>query len=82
MLLVTLQVWASKGAAAAIDVAGALAKVNAAAQQGAYTGPHPSVTGATSLHDPHRGWQGSTKVCLSLLLLSADRGAATYYSCC
>jgi hypothetical protein len=62
MLLVTLQVWASKGAAAAIDVAGALAKVNAAAQQGAYTGPHPSVTGATSLHDPHRGWQGSTKV--------------------
>ncbi|KAG5189118.1 fructose-bisphosphate aldolase class-I-domain-containing protein [Tribonema minus] len=54
-----LQVWSSGGgAAAAIDIAGALAKANAQAQQGAYEGPHPSLTGAASLHDPNRGWQG------------------------
>lgn len=53
------QVWAGRveNFAAAVDMAGRLAKANASAQLGKYQGPHPSVCGASSLHDPNRGWR-------------------------
>ncbi|CAM9316515.1 unnamed protein product [Ectocarpus sp. 6 AP-2014] len=42
---------------AAVEMAGGLAKANATAQLGQYEGPHPSISGDSSLHDPNRGWR-------------------------
>lgn len=33
-------------------------RVNSQAQRGEYTGPHPTLLAAKSLHETHRGWSG------------------------
>jgi fructose-bisphosphate aldolase class I len=58
-----LEIWRRGGEEAeaeaeAIDMAGRLALVNAAAQRGEYQGPHPSILRDDAmLLDPNRGWQ-------------------------
>ncbi|CAM9710391.1 unnamed protein product [Phaeothamnion confervicola] len=54
-----LQVWAGRdeNRDAAIEMAGLLAKANSEGQLGRFAGPHPSVMGQKSLHDPNRGWR-------------------------
>jgi fructose-bisphosphate aldolase, class I len=56
-----LSTWAGQEAnrARAVEVAGALARANSQAQMGEYQGPHPSLLGAKSLHETHRGWSGA-----------------------
>ncbi|CAN0360598.1 unnamed protein product, partial [Scytosiphon promiscuus] len=53
------QVWGgqTENFDAAVEMAGSLAKANATAQLGEYEGPHPSISGDSSLHDPNRGWR-------------------------
>eukprot|EP00904_Undaria_pinnatifida_P009402 jgi/Undpi1/5592/HiC_scaffold_2.g00868.m1 len=54
-----LKVWAGRAEhfEAAVEMAGSLAEANASAQLGKYEGPHPSISGNSSLHDPNRGWR-------------------------
>jgi fructose-bisphosphate aldolase, class I len=55
-----LKTWQGKdeNAAAAREVAAALARANAAACEGRYEGPHPSLLQG-SLHETFRGWSGA-----------------------
>ncbi|CAM9501554.1 unnamed protein product [Pylaiella littoralis] len=54
-----LKVWEGRAEnfEAAVNMAGSLAEANATAQLGEYEGPHPSISGSSSLHDPNRGWR-------------------------
>ncbi|CAN0053699.1 unnamed protein product [Discosporangium mesarthrocarpum] len=54
-----LKIWAGKASnfVEAVEMAGRLAEANAAAQLGKFVGPHPSITGGDTLHDPNRGWR-------------------------
>ncbi|CAM9798747.1 unnamed protein product [Ascophyllum nodosum] len=54
-----LKIWAGKAENfdAAVDMFGKLAEANASAQLGKFEGPHPSISGNSSLHDPNRGWR-------------------------
>lgn len=54
-----LQIWAGRkeNFDEAVDMAGRLAKANALAQLGTFEGPHPSICGASSLHETNRGWR-------------------------
>ncbi|CAM9294175.1 unnamed protein product [Sphacelaria rigidula] len=54
-----LKIWAGRreNFAAAVEMAGLLAKANASAQLGVYEGPHPSICGCSSLHETNRGWR-------------------------
>lgn len=56
-----LKLWQGQEAnkAAAIEVAGALAKANSEAQRGLFTGPHPTLLASQSLHETHRGWSNA-----------------------
>jgi fructose-bisphosphate aldolase, class I len=55
-----LKLWSADNSATqqAQTMAVALAAANGAAMQGAYTGPHPSITSADSLQETFRGWAG------------------------
>lgn len=55
-----LQAWGGKdeNKTRAQEVAEALAKVNAAASQGHFSGPHPSLLSG-SLHETFRGWSAA-----------------------